>query len=146
MSSNRVHDSEKNSPFKRGIVVKTDASKVRAKVRFSDEDGNVSYWLNVNQPASGSNKSYRMPDVGSQVNCLIDWDGEDGTVLGSAYSEADSPPTTDGKHLMEKFDDGTVFKYDRGSSTLTITIGPVNIVVDPSGITVTTPRWDMNKS
>ena len=142
----RVHTSEKNSLFKRGLVTEVDPARGRARVEFTDEDGNISFWLNVNQSVTGDNKSYWMPDVGSQVNTLVDWDGEDGTILGSLYSEADPPPTTDINHVMTQFADGSIFKFDRGSSTLTITIGAVNIVVDPSGVTVTTPRFDTNKS
>jgi len=118
--SDRVHDSGKNSPFKRGLVEKVDPAKARAKVKFADEDGNISFWLNINGSGSGKNKSYNMPDIGSQVNCLIDWDGEDGTVLGSPFSEADKPPTSNGDTVHLKSESGTDIIFNKKTGDIDI--------------------------
>lgn len=140
--SNRSIDSGKNSPYRRGIVTQLDPANGRAKVQFSDEDGQVSFWLNVNQQATGANKSYWMPDQGSQVNCLVDWDGEDGSIIGALYSQADLPPTTDPNHIMTQTSDGSIFQYDQGSRTLRVKIGPSEITVSPAGIILKAPRID----
>ena len=116
----RVYTSEKNSPFKRGIVKEVDAARARAKVQFADEDGNVSFWLNVNQPAAAGNKAYWMPDVGAQVNCLVDWDGEDGAILGALYSQADPPPATDGDAIHIRTASGMEIVISKGGGTLTV--------------------------
>jgi phage baseplate assembly protein V len=116
----RVYTSEKNRPFKRGIVKEIDPARARVRVEFADEDGNVSFWLNVNQPAAAGNKAYWMPDVGAQVNCLMDWDGEDGCVLGALYSEADAPPTTDGDAIHIRTSAGMEIIISKGGGTLTV--------------------------
>ena len=116
----RVYTSEKNSPFKRGIVKEVDPARGRAKVVFADEDGNVSFWLNVNQPAAAGNKAYWMPDVGAQVNCLVDWDGEDGAILGALYSESDPPPTSDGDAIHIRTSSGMEIIVSKGGGTLTV--------------------------
>lgn len=118
--SSRVHTSEKNRPYKRGIVKEVDAARGRARVEFSDEDGNVSFWLSVNQPAAAGNKAYWMPDVGAQVNCLLDWDGEDGCILGSLYSDADTPPTSDGDSIHIRTSSGMEIVISKGGGTLTV--------------------------
>ena len=116
----RTHDGERNRPFKRGVVKEVDAATARVKVTFADEDGNESHWLQVGQPAAGGNKVYMMPDVGSQVHCLLDWDGEDGVVLSAAYSEADPPPTSDGDSIHIKTSGGLEIIVGKGSSNVTI--------------------------
>ena len=132
--SNRVHDSEKNAPFKRGVVKEIDAARGRAKVEFSDEDGNISYWLNVNQAVTGANKSYSMPDVDSQVNCLVDWDGEDGTILGAVWSEVDAPPTSDGDIEHRKYESGAEIIVNRKTGDMTIK-SPGNIDLESTTLT-----------
>ena len=49
--------------------------------------------------AAGGSKIFNQPDMGSQVNVLLDRHGEDGVILGARYSKADQPPTTNGKLL-----------------------------------------------
>lgn len=133
--SGRIHDSGKNSPYKRGLIKEVDAAKARAKVTFADEGGNVSFWLNVNQAGTGANKSYSMPDVGSQVNCLVDWDGEDGTILGAAFSEADKPPTSDGDTMHVRTEAGTDIIINKKTGAMSIK-GASDIVIEAGTLTV----------
>ena len=121
MTTEPTYRNEKNPPFKRGVVKETDDKRARVRVEFQDEDGAVSYWLNVNQAAAAGNKSYWMPDVGAQVNCLVDWDGEDGTVLGALYSDKDAPPTDNGKTIHIRTAAGTDIVVDKESGNITIT-------------------------
>ena len=92
MARRRVTDGETSSPYKRGLVREVDAGRGRARVEFADEDGVVSFWLNVNQASVGKVSISAMPSVGSQVNCLVDWRGEDGAVIGGVHSEGDPSP------------------------------------------------------
>ena len=118
--ASRVYTSEKNRPFKRGIVKEIDPARGRARVEFQDEDGNISFWLNVNQQAAAANKSYWMPDVGAQVNCLLDWDGEDGCIIGSLYSQADPPPTSDGDAIHIRTAAGLEVIVSKGGGDITV--------------------------
>lgn len=131
----RVHDSGMNSPFKRGIIKELDFKKGRAKVEFSDEDGNLSYWLNVNQSSTGANKSYSMPDKGSQVNCLVDWDGEDGCIMGAVWSEKDKPPTENGDLEYKKFASGAEVIVDRKTGAMTIK-GAQHLLIEADTVTI----------
>lgn len=118
--SERIREGATNPQFKRGIIKENDPIKVKSRVEFQDEDGTVSYWLNVNQMASGENKSYWMPDLGAQVNCLVDWQAEDGTVIGALYSDADPPPTEDGDTLHIRTKAGTDIIVNRKTGDITI--------------------------
>lgn len=146
MARRRVTDGEASSPYRRGIVREVDGRRAKARVEFPDEDGVVSFWLNVNQMAAGSLKVYAMPPVGSQVNCLVDWRGEDGTVLGGAYSDADAPPTENPQeiHLRGASGAGIILNLATGEITIdnaaSVRIAAGEIVLDgpvsmPQGLT-----------
>ena len=116
----RVYTSEKNSPFKRGIVRDVDPARGRARVEFADEDGNASFWLNVNQQGAGGNKIYWMPNIGAQVNCVVDWDGEDGAIIGELYSEADPPPVSDGNLIHLRANCGTTVTFNTATGDIDV--------------------------
>lgn len=139
--SDRVHQSGKNSPYRRGTVIERDPEKGRVKIRFDDEDEDQSGWIHVLQGGTGANKLYRMPDEGSQVVCLMDWDGEDGAVLGAIWSSEDGPPTGDGELYYMAFAGGLTVVVNQGSNDISVSgarevsveaghmklIGPVSI-------------------
>jgi phage baseplate assembly protein V len=114
----RFRNNEKNSPYRRGTV--KEIKKGRIRVTFGDEDETDSFWLNANQGGTGANKSWSMPNVGEQVNCLIDWDGEDGCVLGSCWNSEDSAPSDDPgvEHIVDE--SGLEIIRDRKSGNITI--------------------------
>nr|WP_319485457.1 phage baseplate assembly protein V [uncultured Cohaesibacter sp.] len=114
----RFRNNEKNSPYRRGTV--KEIKKGRIRVTFGDEDETDSFWLNANQGGTGANKSWSMPNVGEQVNCLIDWDGEDGCVLGSCWNSEDSAPTDDPGVEHKVFASGMEMIIDRASGNVTI--------------------------
>lgn len=113
-----------NSPFKRGIVKELKPEKAQARVEFEDEDGVSSYWLSVNSSlaSGGASRTYAMPEIDSQVHCLIDWKGEDGCILGASYSDKDAPPATDANHLVGKLAGGMEWKYDKSAGTLDLNV------------------------
>jgi phage baseplate assembly protein V len=115
--------------FRVGIVKSQDPANARIRVTFPDRNQMTSWWLPVVTPKSQNDKAYWMPDIGEQVVCLMDEHDEDGAVLGSIYSTADTPPvaSADKWHLTMK--DGAIFEYDRNSHALAVNI--------PSGGTVT---------
>jgi len=114
----RYRDNEKNAPYRRGTV--KEIKQGRIKVQFADEDENDSFWLNANQGGTGANKSWSMPNVGEQVNCLVDWDGEDGCVLGSCWSQEDKAPSDDPDVEHKTFASGMEMILDRKSGNVTI--------------------------
>lgn len=122
-------DREGNSAYKRGVILENDDENGRSRVRFADEDDTVSRWLYWNMAAAGSSKVYMGPDVGSQVNCLVDHNGEDGCVLGACYSKADPTPTTNGKLIKALLEGGFDLEYDRASGTMKIKI-PAGFTLD----------------
>ena len=114
----RTYTSEKNSPFRRGIV--TEREKGRVKVRFDDEDEVSSFWLHVPSRGTGANKDWSMPNVGEQVGCLVDWDGEDGCVLGGLWSDKDTPPTDDPDVEHRKYESGLETIVNRKTGDITV--------------------------
>jgi len=120
--------------YRRGIVQEVDGKAGTARVEFSDRDEVVSWWLNVNQSSATSGKSrvYAMPDVGSQVNCLVDEKAEEGTILGAFYSDEDRPPIENADHMHAALQGGLLFDYDRSTGALTIST--------PADMSVTTVK------
>lgn len=138
-----------NSPFKRGIVRELKPEKAQAKVEFEDEDGVSSYWLSVNSPlaSGGGSRVYAMPEVGSQVHCLIDWKGEDGTILGASYSDKDAPPATNPDHIAMKLKGGLELLFDKSAGTLNIKV-PISITLECGGtkVEMTPGKWKVTSA
>lgn len=140
--------------FRVGIVKTLDVPNARVRVTFPDRNQMVSWWLPIVVAKSQNDKSYHMPDVGEQVVCLMDQHDEDGAVLGSIYSTADTVPasmTADKWHVTMK--DGATFEYDRNShalavsiasgGTVTISANGATIGIDASGNVTLTAKGDI---
>lgn len=115
-----------------GTVSAVDADKVQARVRLPECDNLRTNWLNVLQRNTQNNKDYWLPDVGEQVEVLLDANGEDGVILGAVYSDVDKPPFSDKNVRGTKFSDGAEFSYNRASHTLTIRGGIEHMVIECS--------------
>ncbi len=135
----------------------------RVRVKFPDRGNLESFWLRVLSSNTQNNKDFWMPDVGEQVECLLDEKFRNGIVLGSSYSAADVPPaamTLDRRrtqfkdnasygydranHLLDHLaQDGAIFKYDAtahamtfalpNGASATITANGATIQIDTSG-------------
>lgn len=121
-----------------GNITEIDAAKGLARVSF-DEDGIVSDWLPIAVKGSKENKHESWYDVGDFVACMMDNNIEDGVVLGAIYDENNTPPVGNKDVEAKTFSDGTVIKYDRSSSTLTIECtGDVNVSCVNANVTAST--------
>lgn len=125
-----------NSPYKRGLVKENDPANARSRVEFPDEDGVVSFWMSWPSGAAGASKFYSQPDVGSQVHCLVDWKGEDGLIVATAYSKQDAPPTADGTKTVLAFEGGLTLTVDKASGGMTLTM-PQGLVIQAETVTIT---------
>lgn len=123
------------TPFeavKVGIVSSINRANATARVHFEDCDDTVSDELSVIPFRTMKTKHYWMPCVGEMVICLFAANGpETGFIVGSAYSEADTPPIdvreTDCVGIW--FEDGTVIKYELETSTLILDCGgQINVI------------------
>lgn len=124
-----------------GTVSAVDADKVQARVRLPECDNLRTNWLNVLQRNTQDNKDYWLPDVGEQVEVLLDANGEDGVILGAVYSDVDKPPFSDKNVRGTKFSDGAEFSYHRGTHTLTIRGSVEHITVEClTSVTVKAPK------
>jgi len=112
-----------------GIVSAVDVKTASAQVIFNDADDMVSNWLPVLQMYAHKNKSYALPDVGEQVLCVFLASGlENGFIVGSFYSDEDTPPVTDKDKFHVAFEDGTTIEYDRKAHKLKAeVVGEVDI-------------------
>lgn len=115
--------------YKIGIVHSVNASAGTVKVHFTDLDF-VSHDLHIVTPFTGKDKAYYLPSVGDQVACLMDKNLEDGCVIGGIFSKADSVPTESGKDkVVYKFEDGTIFSYDKKNHEYKIKSGVVEFSI-----------------
>jgi phage baseplate assembly protein gpV len=120
----------KKSGMKRGIIRENDAKTGRSRVEFLDEDHTISHWLAWNVMATSGSKMFNQPDVGAQVNCLIDANGEDGIILGGRYSADDAPPTQNGSLIKIQLQGGADFEYDKASGIMTLHASSLQIIGD----------------
>jgi phage baseplate assembly protein V len=121
---------EVRSVFRVGIVQAQDLTNCRVRVTFSDRNQMRSWWLPIVRQGTQNDKDYWIPDIGEQVVCHMDEHDEDGAVLGTIFSSADTAPASmTGDQRLLKPKDGAVFQYDRNLHALTVSI--------PSGGTVT---------
>ncbi|HDM8357351.1 TPA: phage baseplate assembly protein V [Yersinia enterocolitica] len=115
-----------------GTVSAVDADRVQARVRLPECDNLRTNWLNVLQRNTQNNKDYWLPDVGEQVEVLLDANGEDGVILGAVYSDVDKPPFGNKDVRGTTFSDGAEFSYNRASHTLIIRGGIEHMVIECS--------------
>lgn len=130
-----MDESYRSAQFKRAIVRENDPKTGRSRVEMIDEDGTQSHWLAWNMPAAGGSKFFNAPDIGSQVNVLLDRHGEDGVILGARYSKSDTTPTQNGKLIKALLEGGLDFEYDKAEGTLILKL-PAGLTIEASAITL----------
>jgi len=140
--------------YRKGIVTAVDAATGRARVEFTDRDNVVSWWLHVNAPLASKDGSsvFVMPEIGSQVNCLIDERGEEGTILGATFNDSDTPPIADAGHIHMKLSGGLVLDYDKAAGLLTIaapagtklSCNGSEFLIMPDGVTLNADKFTVN--
>ncbi|MDK9603499.1 phage baseplate assembly protein V [Lelliottia wanjuensis] len=130
----------KNVTRQTGIISDIDEVKVRVRVTLPECDDLRTHWLPILQRNTQNNKDYWLPDIGEQVEVLLDENGEDGVVLGAVYSSVDTPPVTSKNKRYVRFSDGAALEYDRKQHLLTLNGGIENMVIEvKSLIGVTAP-------
>lgn len=127
-----------------GIVVARDPDKHRARVQFPDHDNMVSAWLPVGVQKSEGDCDYWLPDLNTQVACLMDENYEFGVVVCAIYSDADLPPISNPDLYYKQFKDGTVIQYDRAAHKLTANVQGTVDLTATGNITSASPLWTHN--
>lgn len=127
-----------------GIISDIDETVVRVRVTLPECDNLRSNWLPVLQHNTQNNKDYWLPDIGEQVEVLLDDNGEDGVVLGAVYSTVDTAPLASRDKRYVHFSDGAAFEYDRKLHQLTINGGIEKIVIEVKESTsLTSPQVEV---
>ncbi len=118
--------------LKFGIVTQVDAAKGVAVVHFDDLDI-PSDWLPYSTPRSGSDKENDPVEKDDHVACLMDCNLENGIILGCIFSKANVPPSESGsKKWVKKFQDGTLFSYDKELHEYSLTNGTFVFTINRS--------------
>lgn len=112
-----------------GTVSDIDENTAQVRVCLPECDNLRTHWLQVLQRNTQENKDYWLPDIGEQVEVLLDENGEDGVVLGAVYSSVDVPPVASLDKRYVQFSDQAMFEYDRKLHRLTINGGIKEIVI-----------------
>ncbi|HCL5251816.1 TPA: phage baseplate assembly protein V [Salmonella enterica] len=124
-----------------GIISDIDEVKVCVRVTLPECDDLRTNWLPILQRNTQNNKDYWLPDIGEQVEVLLDDNGEDGVVLGAVYSSVDAAPVASLDKRYVQFADGAAFEYDRKEHQLTINGGIEKIVIEvKTSISITAPQ------
>lgn len=127
-----------------GIVTETDPATAKARVQFPDHDNVQSFWLQVLQGKTKSDKTYWMPVTGEHVVVIMDKGEEAGVIAGAIYSEADAPPSDDPNVHTIVYGDGASLTYDKGSQTFTLAVGGTSVEISPGGVAITSPSLTHN--
>lgn len=126
--------------IKIGTVSSVNPAKATARVVFPDDDGLVSYDLQVMQVNGFRNQDYALPDVGTDVVCIFLGSGtEEGFIVGAVYTDGNPPPESSMDKRTVVFKDGTRVSYDRATHTLSAEIEGTKIVADRQNVTITAP-------
>jgi phage baseplate assembly protein V len=122
--------------IKFGTISKIDPDNGLVKVSFPSDDIE-SDWLPMIKQGTKSNKYFHIFDTGEHVACMMDERCENGVVLGAIYSKDETPGAVKGADVVGvEFSDGTVVKYDRSNSKLTI-ITEGNVEIEATKLKVT---------
>ncbi len=134
-----------NRIFALGKVVAIDEERGLVRVKLEEHDNLTTYWLPVLYTKTQYDKEYWLPDIDEIVLCVFTPPAfERGFVIGSFYTQEDTPPEATREKWIKKFKDGTVIEYDRQNSKLLIhSVGDVEIISD-THITMKAPRIDLN--
>ena len=135
-----------------GIVVARDPEQLKVRVQFPDRDGMTSAWLPVGVQKSRGDCAYWLPDLDTQVACLMDDYYEFGVVICAIYSDEDTPPINNPDMFYQQFKDGTIIQYDRAEHRLTANVhGDIEAVATGTltasitgNTTITTPLCTIN--
>ncbi len=112
-----------------GVVVSTYPERGTVRVRFLDQDGEVSYEMRVLVRKTHRDRDYWMPDVGEQVLCaFLPYGREQGFVLGAFYSSADPVSVADQEVRRVEFANGAYVEHDRRTGNVRVeTPGEVEV-------------------
>jgi len=114
--------------YKLGVVSAVDPSNCTARVKFPASGDVESYWLQVLQDNTFTNKDSCLPDIGECVAVLLDDKQESGCILGAIYTAANRPPSPSADVRRVTFCDGATIEYDRAAHALKVeTAGDVNV-------------------
>ncbi|MCP4163623.1 MAG: phage baseplate assembly protein V [Deltaproteobacteria bacterium] len=109
-----------------GIITQVNGGSVRV-----DIEGQSSHDMPVLFPKTQDDKFQFMPDIGEQVVCLfLPFGLEQGFVIGSVYSDVDTPPVDGSDKAHIKFKDGAMLEYDRATHKLLIDLSGATGDVD----------------
>lgn len=110
-------------------VVATYPERGTVRVRFPDQDSEVSYEMRVLTRKTHRDRDYWMPDVGEQVLCaFLPYGREQGFVLGAFYSSADPVPVADQEVRRVEFANGAYVEHDRRTGNVRVeTPGEVEV-------------------
>jgi len=112
-----------NRIFAIGKVVAIDEEKGLVRVKLEEHDNLTTYWLSVLYTKTQYDKEYWLPDIDEIVLCVFTPPAfERGFVIGSFYTQEDTPPTFSRDKWIKKFKDGTVIEYDRKNNKLLLDI------------------------
>lgn len=112
-----------NRIFALGKVVAIDEERGLVRVKLEEHDSLTTYWLPVLYTKTQYDKEYWLPDIDEMVLCVFTPPAfERGFVIGSFYTQEDTPPEATREKWIKKFKDGTVIEYDRKNSKLFLEI------------------------
>ena len=109
--------------IRRGKISAVYPERHTARVTFEDEDNLVSGELPILTTYASRNNFYHLPEVSEQVICIYEQNdsGEgEGAIVGSIYSEVNTPKANNQEICRLDFGDGSFFEFDRATGNFEI--------------------------
>lgn len=101
------------SNIKWGRVVEMDPELCRVRIEVEEQDGMVTYWLQLTYPKTLHDKVYFMPDVEEPHYFVFDEQGEEAPAFGAFYTPKVKPHEPDVDKVEWLFRDGSFERYHR---------------------------------
>lgn len=128
-----------------GEVAAVSADGSRVRLRVPDADGMVTHWLPVTQGSTGRHQFRVMPEIGERMAAVLDKDMIRGATIGAIYTDQNPAPDASAEAVYSHFQDGSIFQGDGSGNwrfeapaggSITLKVGPNEIIIDDAGVTV----------
>lgn len=108
------------SNIKWGKVVEMNPDECKIRIELEEQEGLVTYWLQMTYPATLHDKCYWMPDIDEPRYCQNDEAGEEAPELGAFYTPEVLPNEPDVDKWEIYWRDCSYVKYHRGEHRMEI--------------------------
>ncbi len=136
MSQRRELPSEVSNMIRTGVVLAVQTSPPRLRVRTGEIETD---WIRWGERRAGAGiRTWEPPSIGEQVVLLCpEGDLAQAVAVCAIYSDTHAAPASDADVQLTQYADGSIVEFNSQTSTLSVTVGSGNVVINCDTATVT---------